>query len=261
VVSRPHRVLADEHRADRHDAVQPALPGCWERAARSTSSSVPAGTRSSPGRLRHGHRPSSGRRRRRRRRRVGAHVRYPRSCDEAPGDAPGPLLHSSSAYERDADPRRRRGPSMATLLCSRVRSSPRSRCCLPSPCSPTRCACCPRRRAPCWMPRPATPCSWTDARTWPDALADADHPHHRDRRSPAARPHRGRPAGGQRRLGHRRRRACDGRAGGARRTAATRRRAPGRGDDEDPEAHVIRSGNVEVDDVTYTAKLGKRTLD
>jgi DNA-binding response OmpR family regulator len=31
--------------------------------------------------------------------------------------------------------------------------------------------------------------------------------------------------------------------------------------DEDPEAHVIRSGNVEVDDVTYTAKLGKRTLD
>ena len=31
--------------------------------------------------------------------------------------------------------------------------------------------------------------------------------------------------------------------------------------EEDPEAHVIRSGNVEVDDVTYTAKLGKRTLD
>jgi DNA-binding response OmpR family regulator len=29
----------------------------------------------------------------------------------------------------------------------------------------------------------------------------------------------------------------------------------------DPDAHVIRSGNVEVDDVTYTAKLGKRTLD
>jgi DNA-binding response OmpR family regulator len=31
--------------------------------------------------------------------------------------------------------------------------------------------------------------------------------------------------------------------------------------EEDPEAHVIRSGNVEVDDVTYTARLGKRTLD
>jgi DNA-binding response OmpR family regulator len=30
---------------------------------------------------------------------------------------------------------------------------------------------------------------------------------------------------------------------------------------DDPDAHVIRSGNVEVDEVTYTARLGKRTLD
>jgi DNA-binding response OmpR family regulator len=29
----------------------------------------------------------------------------------------------------------------------------------------------------------------------------------------------------------------------------------------DPEAHVIRSGEVVVDDATYTAKIGKRTLD
>ena len=31
--------------------------------------------------------------------------------------------------------------------------------------------------------------------------------------------------------------------------------------DSDPEAHVIRSGEVTVDDVTYTAKLGGRPLD
>jgi DNA-binding response OmpR family regulator len=31
--------------------------------------------------------------------------------------------------------------------------------------------------------------------------------------------------------------------------------------DSDPEAHVIRSGEVSVDDVTYTAKLGGRPLD
>jgi DNA-binding response OmpR family regulator len=31
--------------------------------------------------------------------------------------------------------------------------------------------------------------------------------------------------------------------------------------DDDPEAHVIRSGEVTVDDVTYTAKLGGRPLD
>ena len=31
--------------------------------------------------------------------------------------------------------------------------------------------------------------------------------------------------------------------------------------DDDPEAHIIRSGEVVVDDATYTAKLGKRTLD
>ncbi|MGN6129393.1 MAG: winged helix-turn-helix transcriptional regulator [Nocardioidaceae bacterium] len=30
---------------------------------------------------------------------------------------------------------------------------------------------------------------------------------------------------------------------------------------DDPEAHVIRSGEVTVDDATYTAKLGGRTLD
>src|SRR4051794_9117695 len=38
------------------------------------------------------------------------------------------------------------------------------------------------------------------------------------------------------------------------RLAATR-------DADDPEAHVIRSGDVSVDDVTYTAKLGGRPLD
>jgi len=31
--------------------------------------------------------------------------------------------------------------------------------------------------------------------------------------------------------------------------------------DEDPEAHVIRSGEVTVDDATYTAKVGGRVLD
>src|SRR4029077_19353777 len=30
---------------------------------------------------------------------------------------------------------------------------------------------------------------------------------------------------------------------------------------DDPEAHIIRSGEVVVDDGTYTAKLGKPTLD
>ncbi|MCW2758875.1 MAG: transcriptional regulator domain protein [Nocardioidaceae bacterium] len=34
-----------------------------------------------------------------------------------------------------------------------------------------------------------------------------------------------------------------------------------RRDDDDPEAHIIRSGEVQVDDATYTAKLGRRTLD
>jgi DNA-binding response OmpR family regulator len=32
-------------------------------------------------------------------------------------------------------------------------------------------------------------------------------------------------------------------------------------DADDPEAHVIRSGEVVVDDATYTAKLGSRSLD
>ncbi|MBD8868314.1 response regulator transcription factor [Nocardioides donggukensis] len=32
-------------------------------------------------------------------------------------------------------------------------------------------------------------------------------------------------------------------------------------DQQDPEAHVIRSGEVTVDEVTYTARLGKRALD
>ncbi len=31
--------------------------------------------------------------------------------------------------------------------------------------------------------------------------------------------------------------------------------------DDDPDAHVIRSGEISVDDVTYTAKLGGRPLD
>jgi DNA-binding response OmpR family regulator len=34
-----------------------------------------------------------------------------------------------------------------------------------------------------------------------------------------------------------------------------------RNDTEDPEAHIIRSGEVVVDDATYTAKLGGRVLD
>ena len=38
-------------------------------------------------------------------------------------------------------------------------------------------------------------------------------------------------------------------------------RLAARRDDDDPEAHVIRSGEVVVDDATYTAKLGGRTLD
>ncbi len=37
-------------------------------------------------------------------------------------------------------------------------------------------------------------------------------------------------------------------------------RLDARGDD-DPEAHVIRSGEVSVDDATYTAKVGSRVLD
>ena len=32
-------------------------------------------------------------------------------------------------------------------------------------------------------------------------------------------------------------------------------------EDEDPEAHLIRSGEVVIDETTYTAKLGKRHLD
>ena len=34
-----------------------------------------------------------------------------------------------------------------------------------------------------------------------------------------------------------------------------------RGDTDDPDAHIIRSGEVTVDDATYTAKLGGRPLD
>src|SRR3954471_24686335 len=33
---------------------------------------------------------------------------------------------------------------------------------------------------------------------------------------------------------------------------------PPRRNDDDPDAHIIRSGEVVVDDATYTAKLGKR---
>jgi DNA-binding response OmpR family regulator len=38
-------------------------------------------------------------------------------------------------------------------------------------------------------------------------------------------------------------------------------RLAARRDDDDPEAHIIRSGEVVVDEATYTAKLGRRTLD
>ena len=38
-------------------------------------------------------------------------------------------------------------------------------------------------------------------------------------------------------------------------------RLAARNDAEDPESHIIRSGEIVVDEVTYTAKLGKRVLD
>ncbi len=38
-------------------------------------------------------------------------------------------------------------------------------------------------------------------------------------------------------------------------------RLAARQEDDDPDAHIIRSGEVTVDDATYTAKLGGRTLD
>ncbi len=38
-------------------------------------------------------------------------------------------------------------------------------------------------------------------------------------------------------------------------------RLAARHDADDPESHIIRSGEVVVDEVTYTAKLGKRVLD
>ncbi|ROR92563.1 winged helix-turn-helix transcriptional regulator [Nocardioides aurantiacus] len=38
-------------------------------------------------------------------------------------------------------------------------------------------------------------------------------------------------------------------------------RLSARADADDPDAHVIRSGEVVVDEATYTAKLGKRVLD
>ena len=38
-------------------------------------------------------------------------------------------------------------------------------------------------------------------------------------------------------------------------------RVAARDDHDDPEAHIIRSGEVVIDDATYTAKLGRRTLD
>ncbi|KQT92248.1 transcriptional regulator [Marmoricola sp. Leaf446] len=38
-------------------------------------------------------------------------------------------------------------------------------------------------------------------------------------------------------------------------------RLAARSDTDDPDAHVIRSGEVVVDEATYTAKLGKRVLD
>ncbi len=38
-------------------------------------------------------------------------------------------------------------------------------------------------------------------------------------------------------------------------------RVAARNDVDDPEAHIIRSGEVVIDEATYTAKLGRRTLD
>ena len=83
------------------------------------------------------------------------------------------------------------------------------------------------------------------------------------RRAGAADRHRGRPVGRRGRLGHGRRRCST--------PAARPSSRPGSGsacgrlaaqrDADDPESHVIRSGEVTVDDSTYTAKLGGRPLD
>ena len=79
----------------------------------------------------------------------------------------------------------------------------------------------------------------------------------------AADRHRGRPGRGRGRLGLRRRPPRDGRSGRDRRAHAGRRSAAlaARNDDSDPESHIIRSGEVVVDEATYTAKLGGRVLD
>ncbi|HET6627940.1 MAG TPA: response regulator transcription factor, partial [Nocardioidaceae bacterium] len=45
------------------------------------------------------------------------------------------------------------------------------------------------------------------------------------------------------------------------RLAIGRLAAAGQREPEDPDAHVIRSGEVTVDDATYTARVGGRTLD
>ena len=66
------------------------------------------------------------------------------------------------------------------------------------------------------------------------------------------------------RLGLRRHPCSDRQAGRDRCThAGGRERPPGRAatNDSDPESHIIRSGEVVVDEATYTAKLGGRVLD
>ena len=75
--------------------------------------------------------------------------------------------------------------------------------------------------------------------------------------------HRGRPRRRAARLGHGRRACCTPAAPPSSRRGiklAIGRLAAQR-DADDPESHVIRSGEVVVDDATYTAKVGGRTLD
>ena len=98
----------------------------------------------------------------------------------------------------------------------------------------------PRRRPPGARPRP---------RPVPPA------PHHRHRLPGPARRHRGRPGRRRPRLGHGRRRAAHLRPGRARGADPARRSAgcAPRATRPTSDDHVIRSGEVVVDDATYTA--------
>ena len=149
---------------------------------------------------------------------------------------------------------------MSTLLLLTSARSPPPRCCPPSPCCPTRCKILPAEGS-ALLEAPDVDLVLVDGRK---ELA-----HARDlcrlirttgvRRPRAARRHRGRPRRRSPRLGHGRRGAAHL---GPAELEARLRLAIGRlarqRDADDPEAHVIRSGEVVVDDSTYTAKLGGR---